>query len=478
MLKDLQKIIIGLAVKAGNYEIGKKVRKAAIVSAATLRSGKSLKSLASIGKIAALHERETSSWVTYGKACVGEVGPFDACDLQHWVRLAELSGVDCVPAEEILRLTADEVSVASGSINLDINQPSVRRAIDGAVNAAEEIKRASDAGTVTEEHQNASDGLNIVLGGASASKEEVDEKLSSAMDEIPEGWMVRNTRIGSSNLKALAGAGVIGGEIPEVRFGPDVEVGPGWVRVGNRRKLDIHDERTIEAIASGPSSGTVFLARPWVKASRHNVVDDPHREDTPLKGAGVWPAEWRAFIEDGVVVGVSYYYSWSGQASPYDALVSLQVREQAQKIIDTAVEMGMYPRFVDLEFLRSNKSKQVQENDSIQNMLNLFGREKVACTLDFIETDEGLKFLEGGPANTPIGGGHPCGFAGNGGRPGGGRKTDTHGVALKNMPHVIPGDPKTWESGDRSGAIFTWEEIEELATELDHGNSQTNNRAM
>ena len=463
MLKEIQKMIVAIATQADNHEISKKLRKASIVSALALKGSKAIENLAGIGKIAKFHESETSSWVTYKDACEGKTGPFDACDLQHWIRLAELAGVDAVPSIEILHLSEDEVSSASGSIDMSKGNKIIDVAQKGAKKAAEAIVEASSNGNMSDQHKDAVDGLSIVVSKSEVDPEIVVDKLFSAMDDIPEGWMVRNTRIGSQNLKALAGAGVIGREIPEVRFGPDLEVGPGWVRIGNRRMLDIKDGRTIEAIATGPAGGTTFLARPWVDASRHVVVEDPHREDTPFKGAGIWPAEWRAFVEDGVVVGVSYYYSWSGNAEALDAVISLRVREQAQKIIDAAVEMSMYPRYMDLEFMRINTSKSVQDNKLLQDMLDLFGREKVACTLDFIETEDGVQFLEGGPANTPIGGGHPCGFAGYGGAPGGGRKTNTHGVALKNMSHVIPGDSKTWKDGDRTGSIYTWQEIEELA---------------
>lgn len=255
--------------------------------------------------------------------------------------------------------------------------------------------------------------------------------------------------------------------MPDVPFGPDVEVGPGWVRKGNRRRVAPEDLRTVTSAAQGPVGATSFLARPWVKSSRYFVHEDPHRVETPLKGPGVWPAEWRAFVEDGVVVGVSSYYSWIGEANPENAVVALDVRDLAQKVADKATELSMWPRYMDIEFLRTSTNPQIVDSEQVQATLDHFGREKVAFTLDFIETEHGLLMLEGGPPNTPFGGGHPCGFAGCGGPPKFGNKTQTVGVAFRNMPHVLPGDHKTWEDGDRDGYILGWDETLELAMNLE-----------
>src|SRR3546814_3453749 len=62
---------------------------------------------------------------------------------------------------------------------------------------------------------------------AEIDREQLEEQLFNAMDEVPEGWMVRSNRCGSSELKALAGFGAIGHQVPEVRFGSNLEIGPG-----------------------------------------------------------------------------------------------------------------------------------------------------------------------------------------------------------------------------------------------------------
>ena len=57
--------------------------------------------------------------------------------------------------------------------------------------------------------------------------------------------MVRHVRAASGSLKAIAGAGAAGPQTPETRFGPDLEVGPGWIRQGNRRSVDAADRRIV-----------------------------------------------------------------------------------------------------------------------------------------------------------------------------------------------------------------------------------------
>lgn len=469
MFKRFQQIMVALSAKADNHAQGQSLRLFSVMGSRLLRGAYGLKSLAGIGRIAKHHHLETSSWVTIDRFTAGESGPFDACDLRHWIRLSELAGVAYVPAKEILRLTDSEMSIASGY--LSVTDTSAGKAtLDGAVKVGREIAEADKKGEVTAEMEDAIAALEVIASdeierkeGRGPSKDALRDRLYDAMDAVPEGWMVRSARTGPSNLKALAGSGHAGHETPDVPFGPNVEVGPGWVRIGNRRRVAPEDLRTVTAAAQGPVGGSSFLARPWVKAKRYFVHEDPHRVETPLKGPGIWPAEWRAFVEDGQVVGVSCYYGWIGEATPENAVVALDVREQAQKVADKATELGMWPRFMDVERARVSENPAIRSNADIQAHLDHFGQEKVAFTLDFIETEEGLLMLEGGPANTPFGGAHPCAFAGVGGPPFYGKKTLTMGVAFKNMPQVLIGDPKTWEDGDRSGCILDWDEVADLA---------------
>src|SRR5690606_5906914 len=127
-------------------------------------------------------------------------------------------------------------------------------------------------------------------------------------------------------------------------FGANLEIGPGWVRNGNRRRVNVSDKRTIKAAAEGPGF-LIFLARPWVESSRYIEAPDPHREGSPFAGKGIWPAEWRAFVENGEVVGVASYYGWADQATPETARTALEVRALAQKIVDEARSQKAWPRY-------------------------------------------------------------------------------------------------------------------------------------
>lgn len=446
MFEGLRKALVILTAQGERKAASDLARKATVAAARMLRDPGSLGDrLKGLGDAAALHEAETGSWVGPEAIAGGSGGPFDACDLRHWLAVAEASGVPAVPAREILSLGEGEMGFLSGRMEMPDNA------------AARSVRKNAHL-------------LEAYAGGAEADREPgVDveglvEKLHAAMDSVPEGWMVRYARCGSSNLKSFAGAGAAGPEAPQVSLGPDLEVGPGWVRRGNRRRVDVSDSRTVEAAAQGPGGPFPFLARPWMEAARYAVAEDPHRHGTVFAGKGMWPAEWRAFVEDGKVRGVSWYYGWCGTADGENAAIALQVRDLAQAMADKAAAMEAWPRFMDVEFARSSRSPALLGNRVIQGALASLGRETVSCTLDFIETaDGGLMFLEGGPPNTPFGGGHPCAFAGCGGQPKFGVRTLTDGVAFRTMPQVLLGDPATWTDGDRTGCVLTWDEVEELA---------------
>lgn len=388
----------------------------------------------------AFHAAETTTWISAESISEGQHGPFDACDLLAYLEIAKAAGVASVPARVILSITEDEADMASGKVALD--DPRSRRILG-------KLSRSLPA------------SAPAASNADSVDPEALSEKLMVAMDEIPEGWMVRHARAGGGNLKALAGSGVAGGEVPEVKFGPNLEIGPGWVRVGNRRMVDLRDRRTVQAIAEGPGGETRFVARPWVKAARWRVGDDPHRQGTPFAGKGAWPCEWRAFIVDGKVIGVSNYYGWLGEATPLDARMALGVRELAQAMADLMVARRLFPRFMDTEFAR--------RRPEFAEKLSDFGREQVACTLDFIETEGGLMFLEGGPPHSPFGGGHCCAFAGTRGAPVIGNAMDVSGVAFKLLPDVLLADMASWKNGenaDRAGSILDWAAVELLATQM------------
>lgn len=446
MLDRIRKTILALNVRAGEAEIFKDARRLTVLAAQLVKNpGKIDARLEGLASIMNLHETETGSWVPPDAMWQDgpDPKPFDACDLRHWLALSERAGVPFVPAREVLVLNEAEMSAASGQVRLP--ETAARRRVQA------ELEKRPD-----------------LLSGAPQSDAGVDggdlyERLMTAMDDVPEGWMVRSNRCGPSTLKALAGFGAAGPEAPEVRFGADLEIGPGWVRRGNRRAIDAGDKRIVESCAQGPAEGACsFLARPWIEADRFFVGEDPHRHGTPFAGKGVWPAEWRVFVEDGQVKGVSFYYGWCGEANKENAIIALEAADLTQRIVDEAARISAFPRYMDIEFMRANRNPDILGNETIQGYLEDFGREKIACTLDFIETKDGLMLLEGGPANSPFGGGHPCAFAGCGGLPKLPNRTQTDGIAFRLMPQVILADPKTWIDGDRSGCVLDWGEVEAL----------------
>lgn len=256
-LEPLQKLLVGLTAMSHQRSSTQLGRKAVAIGASLFRNGTRDPSglaerIASFERTANLFEDETSSW-TDAKAIVEGGGPFDAADLRCWLALAEEAGVPAVPAREILHLSEAEMNAASGSVELPEGR-AAEAMRKGAAYLSSLQAEGADIPAIEEEP---------------IDREELEERLFAAMDNIPEGWMVRSSRCGGSNLKALAGAGAAGPEAPEVKYGPDLEVGPGWVRNGNRRRVDVSDERTVEMAAQGPSSGSSFLARPWIPAARY-----------------------------------------------------------------------------------------------------------------------------------------------------------------------------------------------------------------
>ena len=452
LLKRAQAAFLQLTARAERAAGMQEVKRFVLGAAKVIRSpGQARAMIIALGEEMALHEAEIATWVSPEALSRGEGGPFDACDLRHWMVIADRAGVAAIPARTILTLSDDEYGVLSGNVGLPDTAAvrSLKRALlAGATSILKEAGEIADTGRTAPE-----DAIDA---------EALRERLAEAMDDVPEGWMVRSARCGGSNLKSLAGFGIMSEVAPEVRFGTNLEIGPGWVRIGNRRRVDVSDRRTMEAAAQGPGE-TYFLARPWQVASRYLTGEDPHRHGTPFAGKGVWPAEWRAIVVAGRVTGVASYYGWADQASPESARNALAVRDLAQRMVDEAMSLGAFPRYWDIE--RRRRDARFGDVEGYMDALNSdWGRETVSCTLDFIETNDGPLFLEGGPSVSPAGGGHPCAFAGavsalQGSLP------SCEGVAFRAPAGVLVGDPATWDNEfpDLSDVHWDWSRVEELA---------------
>jgi hypothetical protein len=435
-LKDL---IGKISFVSGQQETGRKLRRMSVQTAALLRgpASSARDALAGIAETAERVEREAASWID--PDAIGRSGPFDACDLRHWLLLADRAGVPYVPAREVLSLSEAELS----AIDRKLEAPGfVSKAIDkGLRRAFPELEGATPS------------------PAPDLDPAEIRERLFTAMEGVPYDWMVRTNISGSSMLKSLAGTGLIGDGREGAALAEGVEVGAGWVRVGNRPRIDATDKRFVETFAQGHKDRLHYLARPWVTAARYGEGEDPHRHGSQFAGKGRWPMEWRCFVEGGRVTGVAAYYGWVGSVTAKNAARALEAAEAAQRVVDAGLGLDLKPRWMDVELLRC-ASEEALSRPHLRETLERFPADGFACTLDFIETEEGMTLLEGGPPHTPIGGGHPCAFAGFGTRPNGACVTE--GVALRLIGGVCLGDPRSWTGRENDGSVLSWEEAREI----------------
>lgn len=444
--EKLKGLMIALNAKGSKSEELQETRRLALSIAKIARTpGKLKDAIKGIGDAQAFHDQETASWISAEAIAEGQSGPFEACNLLAWIEIAKKAGVAHIPAKVILHLTDRETEMLSGMADIPTGKipDRIRNRVREGIAKDKELQAMANEGSILEEE--------------AVDMEMLVEKLFACMDDVPEGYMVRTNQSGPSTLKALAGTGIIEKTAPEVRFGSDLEIGPGWIRNGNRRRVDNRDRRLMKSYVAGPHTGMIFVARPWVEASRYIAGRDPHRAGTPLDAEGKWPAEWRAFVKNGKVVGVSSYYAWVEEPTPETARIACEVRDLAQKMVDAAIAQKLEPRYADVEHARRNPEVEQMLEDKG------FGRGTFSCTIDFIETKNGIMMLEAGPGHTPVGGGHACGFAGVSGKPLYGNAMDTTGVAFRHMPHVLIGEPATWTEGDKTGCILDWDEVEKLA---------------
>lgn len=453
LMTKLRQILVGITQQGAQQSEDSQMRKLIVGAAKLARNpGKLREAIAGMAEVEAAQIAEAATWMTHTEVAEGKAGRFDSCDLRNWLAIAENAGVEYIPAREIASFSAEEYAAMVGVYGLNRDHPRIKRMLD-AISAGVKADYAGDEISAPE-----TEATNMDV-------EALAERLYSAMDDVPEGWMVRSSVCGGNNLKALAGCGVTETFIPEVRFGNGLEIGPGWVRTGNRRRIDIQDKRTMELYVRNDTVDIAFLARPWIVASRWLEGRDPHRAGTPLDIPGTWPAEWRAFVRAGKVVGVSSYYAWAGKLDAQSAKMALKVRELAQKMIDEAISKDQMPRSMDNVLSRRNEgfARAMEQAGFAENDFN--------CTLDFIEaehaSESGLLFLEAGPGCGMLGGGHPCGFAGDMVEMEFEGQTmkwmPCEGVAFRTMDHILMGEPQTWTPGNKENAILSWEDAEKIS---------------
>ena len=427
---------------------------------------KLLRRTAEMGRIHQIETAELARWAdpdTILTEPSGTVTRFDVCDLRIWLKLAEAAGIDAIPARTIASLSEDELGVLAGS--MEVRTPVRDRILQGISDGA---KEGSDEKTfrdiarffadlLSASNQDSEEGHSIAV--------QAGARIESALDDIPSNWMIRTHLAGSGNLKALVGCGLMEHGDETARIRPDLEIGAGWIRTGNRRMIDISDPRFLETAIGGHKPDVHYLARPWARAGRFHKGEDLHRANTPLAGPGHWPAEWRVFVRAGQVTGVANYYGWTGDgATAENAWNAIEAAAAAQVIVDTAEQHGLAGIFMPQVFIRESG----KDHEIIECLDRDWPEHRMHCTLDFMETDEGLKFLEAGPAHQPGGGGHPCAFAGQNIDDNLGTVcAECSGVAYKVMPHVDLSEPKTWVNGDTADCIEDWTAAASRAYEHD-----------
>lgn len=472
-LTKLRQTLIALTQRGARADTVKTIRRGLAMLANTARLPEVARNeqIGRIADLAAFHAHETGRWVQPTTVNLSKIASghafnagFDACDIGIWLAIAEAAQIEAIPARRILELTEDEHSSLTAFSRDDM------RSMLGFVAHSAERNSAFAAGVgPTLESM-----LDVVRDPTQADHDidaaELVERCAAAMDEVPEGWMVRFSRCGSENLKALSSCGAAGYSVPEVRFGSDLEVGPGWFRRGNRRCVDVTDTRIVKASAEAPVGPHLFYARPWYRPTELVEADDPTRAGSAFAGKGFWPIELRAFVENGVVTGVSNYYPQIAlPVTWHNAFLMLEARKKAQALADACTRAALYPRYMDVDFARQMDPAKAPEG--FLASLEKFSGQAVSFTCDFLFTDHPdsdgdishrLVFLEAGPAATPVGGGHPCCFAGCGGPPKHGARMRTQGAAFSLMPHVNIFEPRTWTDGDEAGHILSWAEVEAI----------------
>ena len=135
------------------------------------------------------------------------------------------------------------------------------------------------------------------------------------------------------------------------------------------RRVELDDPRAVDILFEYPRPRAPVWMRPWAQAL---VVDG-------------YPVEYRAFVRDGEVLGISSYHP-QRPLPEFPAHIQA-VREQAGRLINavrTPFQWRLHPRRRGL------------------------GQDGVHFTADFTATAEGMLFLEGGPPHEL--GAHRCCF--------------------------------------------------------------------
>jgi hypothetical protein len=158
----------------------------------------------------------------------------------------------------------------------------------------------------------------------------------------------------------------------------------GWFEEDLVKYPDV-DGRIIHALLNYTFEYLPVFARPIIPL---RMVEG----DAPDHPLGRWPREWRVFVNEGRVTGVSNYYL-QAPAKASESAAAAKAAELAQAMIGALIEAKSWPHHPRME--------------------GVFNTEAVSCSLDFAEGPGGeLVLVEGGPPHifSPPWGAHPCCF--------------------------------------------------------------------
>lgn len=202
------------------------------------------------------------------------------------------------------------------------------------------------------------------------------EQLDEAIQSIADNEMLRFDHCGSGALKSRISKGQ-----------PEIAGDARGVIRGHNGQLDhILCERLVESFLNSISNYMPVWARPIVKPKVQPGWD------FHTGHSGMWPCEWRVYVREGRITGVSNYYPQSA-ASEDDLKYAKVAFAYVQKLIEAMDVLKIYP----------HHPRYVAE----------FEPETASFSADFICTeDNNLVFIEGGPAHiyNPPFGGSPCCF--------------------------------------------------------------------
>lgn len=142
-------------------------------------------------------------------------------------------------------------------------------------------------------------------------------------DQVGEDEMVRFTQCGPGSLKSdiSKGKGVSRGIVPHYDTGAP--------------QIDCFDPRTYETFLSLGESHLRVFKRPLISAMTHKDTWETHDFDTGGVKAidGEWPVEFRVFVREGQITGVSNYYPQMTLPDAY-LVEARDVAQTAQRMVN------------------------------------------------------------------------------------------------------------------------------------------------